>query len=236
MATSEVLPPTLGASSEPPAIFDGTPKLYIAYICPYAQRAWIARNYKGLQDKVKLVAIELNDRPAWYKEKVYPENKVPALEYNNEIKGESLDLVKFFSENFEGPSLYPDDPAKKTFADELLTFSDSFIKTMFATLRSEGISDAVAGFDALENYLSKFEDGPFFLGQFSAVDIAFIPFIERFQTFFNEFKNYDITQGRPKLAHWIEEVNKIDAYKVTKRDAKEHVESFKKKFQAAAKP
>jgi len=36
------------------------------------------------------------------------------------------------------------------------------------------------------------------------VDIAFIPFIERFQTFFNEFKNYDITQGRPKLAHWIE--------------------------------
>jgi len=34
--------------------------------------------------------------------------QVPALEYNNEIKGESLDLVKFFSENFEGPSLYPD--------------------------------------------------------------------------------------------------------------------------------
>ncbi|XP_019168111.1 PREDICTED: glutathione S-transferase L3-like [Ipomoea nil] len=68
------------------------------------------------------------------------------------------------------------------------------------------------------------------------VDIAFIPFTERFQTFFNEFKNYDITQGRPKLAHWIEEVNKIDAYKVTKRDPKEHVESFMKKFQAAAKP
>jgi len=34
---------------------------------------------QGLQDKVKLVAIELNDRPAWYKEKVYPENKVIAL-------------------------------------------------------------------------------------------------------------------------------------------------------------
>jgi hypothetical protein len=31
---------------------------------------------QGLQDKVKIVAIDLADRPAWYKEKVYPENKV----------------------------------------------------------------------------------------------------------------------------------------------------------------
>jgi hypothetical protein len=87
----------------------------VAYLCPFAQRAWIARNYKvvpspsppfsdllkrfslicgvfreretetffcsspsvqGLQDKIKIVAIDLADRPAWYKEKVYPENKV----------------------------------------------------------------------------------------------------------------------------------------------------------------
>lgn len=31
---------------------------------------------KGLQDKIKLVAIDLENRPTWYKEKVYPENKV----------------------------------------------------------------------------------------------------------------------------------------------------------------
>lgn len=36
------------------------------------------------------------------------------------------------------------------------------------------------------------------------VDIAYIPFIERFQPFFLEVKNYDITRGRPKLALWIE--------------------------------
>jgi hypothetical protein len=85
-------------------------RLYVAYHCPYAQRAWIARNYKvpppplffdspslsgvscwskrkrifslfpssiqRLQDKIKIVAIDLADRPSWYKEKVYPENKV----------------------------------------------------------------------------------------------------------------------------------------------------------------
>lgn len=31
---------------------------------------------QGLQDKIKLVPINLQNRPAWYKEKVYPENKV----------------------------------------------------------------------------------------------------------------------------------------------------------------
>ncbi|KAK1562128.1 hypothetical protein Q3G72_006762 [Acer saccharum] len=33
-------------------------------------------NEKGLQDKIKLVPLNLQDRPAWYKEKVYPGNKV----------------------------------------------------------------------------------------------------------------------------------------------------------------
>ncbi|KAK9113684.1 hypothetical protein Syun_020481 [Stephania yunnanensis] len=54
----------------------GEARLYMAYTCPFAQRAWITRNYKGLQDKIQLVPIDLWKRPAWYKEKVYPENKV----------------------------------------------------------------------------------------------------------------------------------------------------------------
>ncbi|MCE0481797.1 Glutathione S-transferase L3 [Datura stramonium] len=64
--------------------------LYISYICLFAQRAWITRNVKGLQDKIELVPIDLQNRPAWYKEKVYPQNKVPALEHNNKAIGESL--------------------------------------------------------------------------------------------------------------------------------------------------
>ncbi|GMP50579.1 hypothetical protein CsSME_00017137 [Camellia sinensis var. sinensis] len=102
-----VLPPALDSTSEPPPVFDGTIRLYISYTCPFAQRAWIARNHKGLQDKIKLVAINLLNRPAWYKEKVYPENKVPSLEHNNKVIGESLDLLKYIDSNFEGPSLLP---------------------------------------------------------------------------------------------------------------------------------
>jgi glutathione S-transferase len=36
------------------------------------------------------------------------------------------------------------------------------------------------------------------------VDIAYVPFIERFQIFFSGIKNYDITKGRPNLQKFIE--------------------------------
>ncbi|KAF5938129.1 hypothetical protein HYC85_025635 [Camellia sinensis] len=63
---------------------------------------------QGLQEKIKLVPIDLQNGPDWYKEKVYPPNKVPSLEHNNEIRGESLDLLKYIDSYFEGPALYPD--------------------------------------------------------------------------------------------------------------------------------
>ncbi|TVU37086.1 hypothetical protein EJB05_10377 [Eragrostis curvula] len=75
----EVLPPSLGSSSHPSNVFDGTTRLYVSYICPYAQRVWIARNYK-----------------------------VPVLEHNGNIIAESLDLLKYIEANFEGAKLLLD--------------------------------------------------------------------------------------------------------------------------------
>ncbi|XP_076900098.1 glutathione S-transferase L3-like isoform X1 [Bidens hawaiensis] len=224
------LPPALDSTSDPPSVFDGTTRLYISYTCPYAQRAWITRNCKGLQEKIKLVPIDLKNRPDWYKEKVYPPNKVPALEHNNEVKGESLDLIKYIDTNFEGPSLYPEDAIKQEFGEELLSYTDTFYKSATSSFKGDGVDDAAAAFDYIEKALSKFDDGPFFLGQFSLVDIAYAPFIERFQPYLLEVKNYDIKVGRPKLAAWIEEMNKNDDFNQTRRDPKELVESYKKRY------
>ncbi|RWW08783.1 hypothetical protein GW17_00027761, partial [Ensete ventricosum] len=107
-------------------------------------------------EKIELVPIDLQNRPAWYREKIYPANKVPSLEHNNEVRGESLDLVKYIDSHFEGPALMPD------------------------------------------------------------VDIAYAPFIERFQTFFLDVKSYDITKGRPNLSSWIEVFRSPKKYKAIK--------------------
>jgi len=225
----EVLPSPLDSTSQPPPLFDGTTRLYINYQCPFAQRVWITRNYKGLQDKIKLVPIDLANRPAWYKEKIYPENKVPALEHDNKIIGESLDLVKYLETHFEGPALLPNDPAKREFAEELLKYTDTFSKTVFSSVKGDVAKEAGVAFDYLESALQKFE-GPFFLGELSLVDFAYIPFVERFQIFLQSVFKYDITSDRPKLAAWIEELNKIDAYTVTKADPEYIIQLYKKRL------
>jgi len=91
------------------------------------------------------------------------------------------------------------DPAKKVFADVLFSYSDSFHKTVTASFKEEGVKAETgvlknvldfnfcdfcfsplfssissltcpdAAFDFMEDALSKFSDGPFFLGQFSLV-------------------------------------------------------------------
>ncbi|KAL2554476.1 Glutathione S-transferase L3 [Forsythia ovata] len=231
-SVQEVLPPSLDSTSKPPPLFDGTTRLYINYQCPFAQRSWIVRNYKGLHDKIKLVPIDLQNRPAWYKEKVYPENKVPSLEHNGKVIGESLDVIKYLDSNFEGPALWPDDPDKQKFAEELLAYTDTFLKNVYGSFKGDTIKVAGAEFDYLETALQKFDDGPFFLGQFSLVDAAYAPFVERFQIALHELSKYDITSGRPKLAAWIEELNNLDAYKPTKCDPKLLVEIYKSRFLA----
>ena len=82
--------------------------------------------------------------------------------------------------------------------------------------------------DYLENALEKFDDGPFFLGEFSNVDLAYAPFVERLYFAFSRLKNYDITTGRPKLLQWIQEVRKIDAYAITSPDPEQVVEKYRR--------
>ncbi|KAM3736899.1 hypothetical protein ACB098_09G016700 [Castanea mollissima] len=183
--------------------------------------------YKGLDVMIELVPINIQNRPDWYKERVYPENKVPSLEHSGEVIGESLVLIKYLDSHFEGPSLLPDDPAKTEFADELITYSDTFNKIVFTSFKGDTVKEAGPAFDYLEKALHKFNDGPFFLGhEFSLADITYGPFVENFQAVLSELWNYDITAGRPKLARWIEAVNQIDAYESTKTDPKVTIETF----------
>ncbi|GJN02756.1 hypothetical protein PR202_ga20138 [Eleusine coracana subsp. coracana] len=207
-AQEEVLPPSLGSTSHPPNLFDGTTRLYISYICPYVQRVWIARNYKGLQEKIQLVAIDLQDKPAWYRyyhtfmidngKLIFVQEKVPVLEHNGNIIAESLDLLKYLDANFEGPKLLPEDPEKQAYADELIVSSDSVIAALFKAGRVEGdlISDlAGPSLDKIEESLD--------------VDMVYAPFVERFKDFFATVKLYDMTRERPKLKAWIEVYHEI---------------------------
>ncbi|CAN0926769.1 Glutathione S-transferase L1, partial [Linum grandiflorum] len=217
----EPLPPSLDSTSHaPPPPFNGTAaaRLYTSYRSPFAQRAWIARNCKGLKEQIQLVPINLEDKPSWYKQ-VNPQGKVPALEHNGKIIVESLDILRYVDTNFEGPPLFP---------NELLAYSETFTEMVLNSFKGETVREADPAFDVVEAALGKFKDGPFFLGR--QVDIAYIPFVERAEIFLPAAWNYDISAGRPQLAGWIQEMNRIDGYKETKSDSREVVGYYKNRF------
>ncbi|CAL5382066.1 unnamed protein product [Camellia sinensis] len=92
-------------------------------------------------------------------------NSVPSLEHNNEIRGVSLDLLKYIDSYFEGPALYPDDPTKREFAEELLSYTNTFNLAVITSLKEGSENEISTAFDYLESALFKFTDGPFFLGE-----------------------------------------------------------------------
>lgn len=78
-----------------------------------------------------------------------------------------------------------------------------FTKDVFDSFKGYPITQISASFDYVENALGKFDDAPFFLGEFSLMDIAYVPLVERSQIVFSEVFKHDIPVGRPKLATWI---------------------------------
>ncbi|MED6208994.1 Glutathione S-transferase L3, variant 3 [Stylosanthes scabra] len=135
-----------------------------------------------------------------------------------------------FGEVMFGERIYFQDPAKREFGEQLVAYVDELCMNVYASFKGDTVQQYSASFDYLDNALGRFDDGPFFLGQFSWVDVVYGPFIERFHIVFSEVYKNDITNGRPKLAPYIQELSKIDAYKPTKVDPKEFVEIFRIRF------
>ncbi|KAK4833808.1 hypothetical protein QYF36_011717 [Acer negundo] len=96
-----------------------------------------------------------------------------------------------------------EDPAKREFAEDLYTYIDTYVHFI------QRISDKRSWSILPTFHLLK--DSRFSYHRCGILTSQF-------------------TTGKPKLAAWIEELNKIDAYKLTKTDPKRLVESYKNRF------
>ncbi|GKA25957.1 hypothetical protein Tco_0712066, partial [Tanacetum coccineum] len=55
--------------------------------------------------------------------------------------GESLDLLRYVDAHFEGPALLPNDSAKREFAEELFTYTDTFNKTVYSSSKGDTVKE-----------------------------------------------------------------------------------------------
>lgn len=107
-------------------------QLYCSWFCPFAQRAWIAVEEKGVDYQYcEVNPYEVNpDEPGGYTKRqlplaekaavngaafiaASPRGLVPALSHGGKPVWESLPLVEYVDEAFEGAAMMPTDPHER---------------------------------------------------------------------------------------------------------------------------
>ena len=182
-------------------------------LCPYAHRTALALAEKGVPHK--RIHVDLSNKPRWYLD-VNPRGLVPALETaDGAVLTESLDLVEFVDEAFEGPNLAP--PGREAEARRLArSFDGGFVSAGLQFVGggwgfSRGAPDPARRLrfarecEALGDLVDA-NGGPFLLGrEISVADIAVYPFAERFETAARESKRTELRDlGGDGFGRWLD--------------------------------
>lgn len=190
--------------------------------CPYSERVWLAFEVKNVHyDTIRIDNTGPGRKPSYFS------GQTPQMKWEDgKIQGESMDLVKEIDKRYPGDiTLYPDD-IYNDIVNKIRAFSNTFPK------RSRPSSRAAFLFrwDGEALWKNEFEKvlkdtdallaetkGPFFCGErFTAADIAWAPFLERYSAqlpvLHDGLEPYS-HETYPHLAAWYDAMNtKVPAY------------------------
>ncbi len=169
--------------------------LYDAARCPYCARVRIALAEKHVPYEV--VAIDLDDRPAWIYAK-NPSGRVPVLEEDEGfVLPESAVINEYLDERYPEPPLLPLDPAARAEARLAVWDFDRRLGRDYYALRRGNEHHLPERLAELE---ARLEATPFLAGaSYSLADIGYLPWIVRAQA------NLGVDlEPFPALAAWLE--------------------------------
>lgn len=173
--------------------------------CPWVQRAAIVLREK--ETSFTFRHIDRNHRPDWFLA-ISPHRKVPVLRVDDEISlFESNAIAEFLDETI-APRLHPADPAQRAWnrawTDYLPTFAAQATGAAYAKTRADyeqAVGRIEEPFRRLDDALAR-SHGPFFNGpDFSLVDAAYAPFLQRYG-FLDRISPIGVLERFPRLSAW----------------------------------
>ena len=186
--------------------------------CPYSERVWLALEFKGIDyDTVLIDNTGPGRKPGWYGGNT-PQMRWPE---SNSRQSESMDLVH------ELDNRYPDTPA--LYVDGVEERISAFRSVFPRGARPSSRAAFLFSWSGEPLFRTEFErvlqdtddllgesDGPFFCGDnFSAADVAWAPFLERYAAqlpCLHENLNPRDASLYPNLFAWYEAMYAIPAY------------------------
>jgi glutathione S-transferase len=220
---------------------------YATWFCPYAQRAWITLEAKGVAFKwVEAVLYEGDPSskkalPLAEKQRLTPgfvecspRGLVPAMSHSDAKLFDSIPLMEYIEEAFEGPNLLPKNFATRAWIRAgILLWSELVIRRFYSLLMSTS-RDAIekctaallAGFEEMTVYFCK--DGPFFCSEgFSLFECSALPWFQRLVVL-KAYRGFSLPDREPfnRLVLWYDTCLTVPAYARTVVDNSKLVSSY----------
>ncbi|MEO1184145.1 MAG: glutathione S-transferase family protein [Cyanobacteria bacterium J06636_27] len=195
--------------------------------CPYCQKIWLWLEEKQIPYRIEKVTMFCyGEKESWYKRKV-PSGMLPAIELDGRIIKESDDILialeKVFGPLNQGMKDRKVLPLRQL---ERLLFRAwcSWLCYPASSPRQEQrnreqFTQVVA---KVEEALSR-TPGPYFLDEFSTVDVIFTPYVERMNASLYYYKGYSLREENPRFSAWFDAMETRPTYRGTQSDFHTHV-------------
>jgi glutathione S-transferase len=195
--------------------------------CPYCQKVWLWLEEKQIPYRIaKVTMFCYGEKESWYQRKV-PSGMLPALELDGRIITESDDILLALEREFQPLVWSMEDatviPLRRL---ERLLFrawcswlcyprrsprDDQFHQEKFTSVVAQ-VEAALAA-----------TPGPYFLSEFSTVDVIFTPYVERMNASLFYYKGYSLREENPRLSAWFDAMESRPTYRGTQSDFSTHV-------------
>jgi glutathione S-transferase len=220
---------------------------YSTWFCPYAQRAWIALESKGISYKwVEAVLYEgdpSSKRALSLAEKqrltpgfveCSPRGLVPALLHCDAKIFDSMPVMEYIEEAFEGPNLLPKALAcRALIRTGILLWSELIIRRFYSLLMAT-TADAIekdtaallAGFEEMVPYFSN--EGPFFSSDgFSLFECSALPWFQRIMVL-EAYRSFSIPDREPftRFTVWYDACLRVPAFSRTVVDSSNLISNY----------
>ncbi len=195
--------------------------------CPYCQKVWLWLEEKQIPYRIEKVTMFCyGTKESWYKRKV-PSGMLPALELDGRLITESDDILMALESAFGSLGWSMTDPQVVPLRQlERLLFRAwcSWLCYPLTSVRD----DRYRG-EQFQAVVAKVEEalgqtsGPYFLSEFSTVDVIFTPYVERMHASLYYYKGYALREDNPRLAAWFDAMETRSTYRGTQSDFHTHV-------------
>ena len=195
--------------------------------CPYCQKIWLWLEEKQIPYRIKKVTMFCyGKKESWYKRKV-PSGMLPALELDGQIITESDDILIALEKVFGVLGWGMQDPQVLPLRRlERLLFR---AWCNWLCYRSRSPREEQYNKDQFLEIVSMVEDAldrtpsPYFLDDFSTVDVIFTPYVERMNASLYYYKGYSLRESNPHLSRWFDGMESRATYRGTQSDFHTHV-------------